>query len=73
MLIDVGKKVFVDVLFNSQNKIEFLHMYVIVIILALMSVFSAYFHICLFMYIYGYTCIFIVQNDENNVISQASL
>ena len=72
MPIDVGKKVFVDVLFNSQNKIEFLHMYVIVI-LALMSIFNAYFHICLFMYMYGYACIFIVQNDENNVISQASL
>ena len=73
MVIDVGKKVFVDVLFSSQNKIEFLHIYVIVIILALMSVFNAYFHICLFMYMYGYACIFIVQNDENNVISQASL
>ena len=52
MLIDVGKKLVVDILFNSQNEIEFLRMYAIVIIFALMSVFNAYLYICLHIYVY---------------------
>ena len=58
MLIDVGKKVVVDILFIAKMKLEFLHMYVIVIILALMSVFNTYFHmfvylcICMVMHVY---------------------
>ena len=58
MLIDVGKKVVADILFIAKMKLEFLHMYVIVIILALMSVFNTYFHmfvylcICMVMHVY---------------------